>query len=231
MKTEIEIIISSNPVLNTLFSHITEIVLRRFTIIELPPHSILIRKGEKNLFVYIKYEGKLRIINEFDNGRMYEFASVSEIGFSGLLEMFAQKEIASSTVETMEKSKFLRIRKEHFSYWLEQDSFAFRGIVRIFANQIYPSILENGVVFANTGSYSLGQYLERRLVGDIRQHGFGMLEETRQEIAQNLGVSLRTIYRLTGLFRDMGIISVIRRKITMDAQQLKHLREFLDSIG
>lgn len=228
MDLDIYRIIKSKPALRDLFRNAPETILRQFTILDLPSYKVIIKKGEPNKYIFISCSGKLRISNEFDNGRIYEFASVKNIGFSGLLEFFAGKEIASSTVETMADTVLMRIRKDKFSQWINEDNVAFRKVVEMFANQMYPSILTTGVVFAHSGIYSLAQYMERHLEKDILKFGVGILSESRQGLADNLGLSLRTIYRLVLEMKNKNFINVTKRKISVDRDQFERLVEFLE---
>ncbi len=228
MDMDIYRIIKSKPALRDLFRNAPKMILSQFTILELPAHKIIIKKGEPNRYIFISCSGRLRISNEFDNGRIYEFASVKDIGFSGLLEFFAEKEIASSMVETVSDTVLLRIRKDKFSHWLNRDNTAFRKVVAIFANQMYPSILTTGVVFAHSGIYCLAQYIERHMEKDIIKFGVSVLPNSRQELAENLGLSLRTIYRLVLEMKNRKFISVVKRKIYVNRNQFKRLVAFLE---
>ena len=57
----------------------------------------------------------------------------------------------------------------------------------------------------------------------LAQHGQGRISDTREELAEACGVSVRTINRAITALKGEGLIAVDRGKIVVQQEQLEQL--------
>ena len=193
------------------------------------PGTPIIQKGEKNPYIYMLCAGSIRIINVFDHNRMLSFATKESPGFSGLLEFLSGEEIATSTVETATQCSFLRIRKQIFALWMDEDIAAFRMVVRAFARQLYPSLDSFGSYYFYPKYYVLVQYLSRRYGSGAETSGEATVPASRESIAEELGFSLRTMYRLSSRLAEDGFVHVRSKKFTITRDGAVKMRKYLEN--
>ncbi len=232
MEMSVKQVIETNQWLQDLFADMPRRFIAQLELITVPAGHKIITKGTENPFVYILYAGNNRVINEFNNGRVFEFSSTrstnrSGRSLSGLLEFFSGYSIATTTIEAAEKSSYIRIRKSVLSRWLDEDSHALKKLVRIFAQQLYPSINSHGKMVVYSGYYSLVNFIYQQYGRKVQPAEVIIVKETREAICQELGMSIRTMYRLCRELVDRDMASIIKKKITISAVQMERISGFL----
>ncbi len=189
----------------------------------------VITKGEKNPYIYLMYSGSLRIINEFDNNRVFAYATKEAPGFSGLLELLSDQERATSTVLTIRQSHFIRMHKSSFAKWMDEDIHAYRLVVKAFAKQLYPAFFSMGSAYVYPKYIILLQYLSRTYSAQLKTTPQVTIPITREELAQELGLSLRTTYRLcTRLIRE-GKGTIAKKKIILTQKHIELIHTYLEN--
>jgi CRP/FNR family cyclic AMP-dependent transcriptional regulator len=203
--------------------------LAQMEIVHMDARKRLITKGENNPYIYLMYNGSIKIINEFDNNRLFAYATKDAPGFSGLLELLSGKDKATSTVMTIRPSSFLRMHKQAFAQWMDEDMHAFRLVVKAFANQLYPAFFSMGSAHIYPKFIILLQYLEKTY-----RHRFAHTSEvrvptTREELSQELGLSLRTIYRLSTRLIELDMARIEKKKLIITKGQMEHITTYLEN--
>ncbi len=227
--TLVQQIIAQSPWLTTYCATMPKRFLAQLEPYQLGPNKRLITKGENHRFVYLMYDGSLQIINEFDNNRIFAYAAKDATGFSGLLEFFSGRDKATSTVITLRQSYFLRMHRSNFAQWMDEDTRAFRSIVNAFANQIYPAFFSMGSAHIYPKYIILLQYLAKTYSPQLQTKTTVTVNQTREELAQELGLSLRTTYRLCSRLveEQMGII--VRKKIQLTREHMNRINTTLEN--
>ncbi|MFH2115740.1 MAG: Crp/Fnr family transcriptional regulator [Spirochaetota bacterium] len=228
-KENLERLLANDSWLRQFFTHAPSIFLRQLELVEMESEKRIISKGEANPYIYILYDGSIRIINEFGNNRIFSFATKEAPGFSGLLEFLSGQDIATSSVETMKPSRFIRIRKRIFAQWMEGDIHAFRLVVKTFAKQLYPSLFSMGEAYVYPKYHSLVGYLFRSYGQLALTQGMAKVQETREELSDVLGFSHRTVYRLCRRLADDGYAKVVKKKLCIGREQIQLMKTYLEN--
>ncbi len=215
--------------LKLLFSHMPKRFLAQIELLQLPPERRFIIKGESNHYIYIVYEGMIRVINEFDNGRIFAFATTQIPAFSGLLELLSENEINTSTVETIQESKLIRIQKKAFSQWMNEDVEAYKLVVKIFARQLYPSLLSMGSYYVYPKFVVLLQFLVKTYEAAAAAAAGKevIVTETREELSEILGFSLRTVYRLSNRLVEENLAEIRKKKIHLTSPKIEKMKNYI----
>ncbi|WP_332445913.1 Crp/Fnr family transcriptional regulator [Sphaerochaeta sp.] len=226
---DIQTCIEQSPWLKQYCQAMPKRFLAKMEICQIEENKRLITKGENNPYVYLMYNGSLRIINEFDNNRIFAYAAKEAPGFSGLLELLSGQEKATSTVMTICPSSFIRMHKTAFAQWMEEDVHAFRLVVKAFANQLYPAFFSMGSAHVYPKYIILLQYLAKTYAPQLKKCSHVVVKDTREELAEELGLSLRTIYRLCSQLVEDGMGVIVKKKIHLDQHHMHQITTYLEN--
>lgn len=192
------------------------------------PGEFIVRKGESAKRVYIMLKGSTRVSNEFISGQRYTFATLKAGQVIGDLEVLAHQPVYSATNEAVTSCEVLAMSDDTFIQWFRQDSdFAFI-VAEQLAEKMYPTSDENGRIKFQPSLERLCQYLIKRL-GSVQADLF-VLHTSRQQIADDIGTSVKTVNRGVAKLKARGLIRLVHGKITMDKEQQKQLREAAEAM-
>lgn len=213
-----------------LLNNIPVDIKNRSVMIKFSKNDIVLKKDEEIKYVYILCSGTLRAINEFSNGNIYGFANINPPDFIGSLEILAEESKIACTVESVTDSTALRISKKDFLDWFERDVYFSSTLAKTLAKKFYPTIYRNGAVFMNSAMYSLVGFILQSIEDDIKQDRIGVIRKKRQHIADELGISLRTVYRVIKELKEDNLIQVIKGKIHVTKDQYERLNYIIENL-
>ena len=188
----------------------------------------VISQGDAIHSVHILLEGEMRVFNAFGNGRVYTIAALKPGTFIGSYELIGGRKNYSSTIDTVCKCRIFRIRAESFLEWYRKDN----KLAREMARQLAVSVCENsersGEVLVYPGQYILGEFLIRRF--ENGNDDFILLKQNRQQIADTLGLSIRTVNRSIQSLKAEGALRIVKGKIGLDSENIQLLRNLNNKI-
>lgn len=190
--------------------------------------KIVVLKENEIEKIYIHCKGKMRVRNEFENGFTYDFSSIQPISYIGVMEIMANKNTYSSTLQTTTNSIILEIDKYDFIEWINNDHKLTLDVLHFVSNKMYEQSLKTGEVLAYPAIGILINYLINVFEGSNKNEV--ALKKTREEIGSILGFSERTINRNLKILKEENLVFVDRKGILITEKQCKKLYEKLDSI-
>ncbi|QEK11256.1 Crp/Fnr family transcriptional regulator [Crassaminicella thermophila] len=223
-----ETILKNDSYLAKLLKNMPKDIKNRSVVKHFPSNTIMLKKDSEVKYVYIIYSGTLRVINEFANGNIYGFAYIDSTDFVGALEILAEESKTACTVEAVTDCVALRISKEDFLEWFEKDIFFSTNIAKLLAKKLYPTIYRNGAVFMNSSIHSFIAFLIRFVQKDIQEGKTALINKKRQYIADELGISLRTVHRIIKKLKEDNLLTIIKGKIYVNKNQYERLIEIVD---
>ena len=215
--------------LKYMLDHIPENIRQHTTKRTFQPGDVVVRKGEKADHVYLLTAGKLRVSNEFESGQRYTFASLEVPDLMGDLEVLAGQEHFAATNEAITECQMLSMSAETFMQWMRTDNDFAVAVAQLLASKMYPTSNEAGRVKFQPSQERFEEYLAKRL-GDIETDLF-ILHTSRQQIADDIGTSVKTVNRCVTKMRDEGGLSLLHGKITLNREQQERLREILQDMN
>ena len=215
--------------LEYMLDHIPENIRQHTTKRTFQPGDVVVRKGEKADHVYLLTAGKLRVSNEFESGQRYTFASLEVPDLMGDLEVLAGQEHFAATNEAITECQMLSMSAETFMQWMRTDNDFAVAVAQLLASKMYPTSNEVGRVKFQPSQERFEEYLAKRL-GDIETDLF-ILHTSRQQIADDIGTSVKTVNRCVTKMRDEGGLSLLHGKITLNREQQERLREILQDMN
>lgn len=215
---------------NTWFEQFVKNMPKRFIpridIISISDKKIIIRKGKASPYVYFIIKGKVIMINEYSNGRIFNYASKNAPGFLGLLEYFSNQKLPSTTIRASGDVLVMRMPVNDFSNWVENDFDAYKLFTRYFASNIFPSIENKGKAIALSKKHMLLDFFIMQYSDEIQGAGSYRIPLTKEEISFRLGVSERTIYRILQELVHEGLINIDHGKIKISDSQLEKILNY-----
>lgn len=178
--------------------------------------------------IYIHCEGEMRVRNEFENGFIYDFATIKPISYIGVMEVMATKDIYTSTLESATKCIILEIPKELFIQWINTDHQLTLEVLHFVSKSMYEQSLKTGEGLAYPAIFILINYLISIFENEDKNEIF--IYKTREELASILGFSVRTINRNLKVLKDENLVKVTRKGISITEKQYIDLYKKLDSL-
>lgn len=190
--------------------------------------KIVVLKENSIKSIYIHCTGRMKVRNEFENGFVYDFANINPISYIGAMEVMANKDSYSSTLQATTDSIILEMDKKDFLNWIRKDHELTLDILHFVSNQMYEQSLKTGEVLAYPAICILINYLINVFESEDKSEIF--IEKTREEIGSILGFSVRTINRNLKVLKEENLVSVSRKGIFITEKQYKKLYKKLNSI-
>ena len=197
----------------------------RLEVVSLKRGETVIRKGFEHPYIYFLLNGMFVMQNEYFNGRNFSYAEQSAPGFCGLLEYFAGQLLPTTTIKAGSKVIAIRMKRADFASWVERDFPAYKMVTAAFARQMYPTMANQCAISAYSKKELFVNYIISRYSKEIREAGICRIPAKREDMALLFGASVRTVYRIQEELREEGLISIDKKKITVNAEQLGKLEE------
>lgn len=183
--------------------------------------KLIFNKGDKVNFIYILYEGSIRALNFFKSGNIYDLGKNNAITFLGEQEVISKNTTYSVSVEATTSCIFLLLEIDIFLKWLEVDIDLAHFLLKQLSERVYYSSAEKG----NSSNLSTKELVISYF---LKRYGEGVEEvlifnETQQELAEQIGVSLRSLARVIAELKKEKIISISKKKININLQQYELL--------
>ncbi|MCR5756734.1 MAG: Crp/Fnr family transcriptional regulator [Selenomonas sp.] len=209
--------------LEYLLDHMPAEIQRQTTHkIYLPGESI-VRKGDEAKHVYLLTKGDTKVSNEFASGQRYTFGALDVPDLIGDLEVLAGQALYAASNEASSTCEVIAMRAETFLQWMRIDNEFAVAVAQLLAAKMYPTSNEAGRVKFLPSLDRLHSYLLKRL-GDIETDLF-ILHTSRQQIADDIGTSVKTVNRGVVKLKEAGLISLLHGKITMNKEQQQALKD------
>ena len=190
-----------------------------------PGESILLKGGEiKHLYVLLK--GTVRVSNEFMDGHRYSFTHFSAPSFIGEVEILASQPHYAATVEASTTCDLLAMTSDAFLQWVQSSTAMALLAARIVAEKMYPTANEHGTIKFVPGRQRLVEYLVHSCPPDARIPF--LLRKKRQDIADAIGTSIKTVNRCVAELKAAGSISLVHGKISISRTQHAALEQLLE---
>ena len=190
---------------------------------KLSPGEAIMLKGGEIRHLYVLLKGTVRVSNEFMDGHRYSFTHFSAPSFVGEVEILASQPHYAATVETATACEVLTMSSETFLQWVQSSTAMAFLAARIVAEKMYPTSNEHGTIKFVPGRQRLVEYL----AGSCQPTGTSpyTLKKRRQDIADAIGTSIKTVNRCAAELKAEGAISLVHGKITISQEQHEMLEQ------
>lgn len=183
--------------------------------------ELIFSKGDRVKYIYILCEGSTRALNFFKSGNIYDIGKNSAITFIGEQEVISKHTTYSVSVETTTPCTLLLLDIDIFLKWLKIDIDLAHFLLRQLSERVYYSSAEKG----NSNYLSARELIISYFIKKYKENCGEILifNETQQELAEQIGTSLRSLARVIAELKKEKIISISKKKININLQQYELL--------
>lgn len=202
-----------------------------------PPGGLIHQKDCELQYFGIVAKGENRVINEFENGKVYMIETNHAIDFIGEVTILAKKEKTSVTIEAVTENTIIYLPRKDAEKWVATDEAILRKMAERTAFKLYRSSYNNGLKLFYPPAYLLADYLVK-----LYEQGFPCaaaltsgrlkpftLQKTRDRLAEELGMNIKTLDRTVRTMHQEGYFSLVKGKITLTFEQNIKLKEYLSA--
>ena len=190
----------------------------------------IVSQGELLKYIYFIKSGQTIGGRNYEDGNEYKYFRIEYDkvnGGIGLLELLAQRDkyVASIICET--DVEILRISAEAIYEVVMNNPEMLRRCVLIIAKDLYECSAREGDLYYLSGVNRLRNYLIRYF--EINDMGSDkvVVREEYQDIAKQIGVSVRTVGRSIQKLKQSGEILSISKKVVLTKEKINMLKQNL----
>ncbi len=211
-----------SPGLGDFTTQIPEALDGQFQLKTYAAHSLIHQKDSPLKRIGILLRGTFRVVNEFENGNVFMIEVNEAVSFIGEVTLLAGAATTSVTIEAMTDCLLASLPVETFDAWLQQDIRLLRAVSRHVAAKLYCSSYNRGERLFYSAKYVLLKYLVRQAEErGIRTAERVIQNKTRQQISEEVGLTVKTINRTLTQFVKDGVLSIEQGKAAFTAGQYR----------
>lgn len=222
----LEELLEAYPDAEPYFCFMPEELKSRYTIRTFPPGYIIHQKDYPLDYFGIICHGDHRVINEFENGNVFMIEKNEAINFIGEVTILAGMEKTSVTIETLTECVAFMISRADFEMWISRDLHFLRLITQVIAFKLYRSSYNRGAKLFYPPNFLFLDYLLKYAdAHHIKKTGTVTLRKTREEIREELGMTVKTINRTIAKLKDDHLLDTYKGKVTFTLEQYQRARK------
>lgn len=230
MRTEsIERIIQGHGWLKEMFDELPEQVQNCWEVRYFHPGETVCDQGGDMVYVYILIAGELAVERKLSDGKMFRLAMLLPGDVIGDIEISLGMPFINQ-VETTRESTLLAIDKQRFKKWVINSPAFLRRLNDQLANKLFQQgrkTLENS--FYSMQQKLLAYFYEALRHADFQKKPVYELIATREEIARQLGVAVRSVNRIMKILKDEKLFVVKKGRLLFTKQSQQWIEQKLNS--
>ena len=198
-------------------------------VVKIHPPGTIIHHQQSDLDVFgIVATGEHRVINIFENGNIFMIEKNEPIDFIGEVTIIAGMRQTSVTIETITESIIMYISRADFEEWIKKDIHFLYLVSQKVALKLYRSSSNRGAKLFYPPTFLLLDYLiQYAQREEIKKGETLILKQTREELYEEVSISVKTLNRTIGKLKQDGVISIIKGKIAISYDQYKLARKMV----
>lgn len=219
----------NNRSLCELLSDIPNEELNNVEIRIFEPGELLIKSGTYPDKMYIVIDGICNVLRDLDNGNIYNVYQIKGADIIGVSEILSGRDKYVASIEAKVKTTVGIVKRETFLKWIDEYKGVSIKILLRISDRLHRTVALLTEYTNNPSYYSLVSFLinsctfykgvNKSDINPIR------IYETRQEIAEKVGVNIRTVNRVIKDLKEKSLVSINKGKIFIDNKQLDKLEE------
>lgn len=197
-------------------------VIDQGVIVNFEPKSLIVSRGEFPKYIYFIESGTAIGIRDYADGNEYNYFQVDKYnGNIGLLEVLARKEKYIATIMCVTEVRSLKIEAAFIYEFIMTDITMLRRCNVLIADDLYMRSGNDGILYYLKGLNRLRYYLVNYYDKNKNKGKRVIVYSEYQEIANKIGMSIRTVGRSIKKLKDTGEISSHNKKIVIMENQYK----------
>lgn len=185
------------------------------------PKEFIISQGEFPRYIFFIIEGIALGTRNYSDGNEYNYFQIDkDNGNIGLLELFARKSAYVATVISMTEVKAVRMESALVYDYVMNHMDMLRRCLTLVAEDLYKRSGNDGIFYYLDGLDRVRYYLVNYYDAHKTESSHIVTVNAEyQDIANSVGISLRTVGRSIRTLKEQKEISSVRKKTTITTEQ------------
>lgn len=200
-----------------------------------PPGSLIHQKDYDLHYLGIVAKGENRVINEFENGKIYMIEMNRAIDFIGEVALLANMQKTSVAIEALSANTVIYLPRREAEQWVNTDIHILRKMAEHTAAKLYRSSYNNGLKLYYPPVFLLADHLVRLYEQALSdQTGKGqelsqpfILQKTRERLSEELGMNVKTLDRAIRSMQKDGYFSLVKGKICFTFKEYEQIKSYI----
>lgn len=187
-------------------------------------NEFLCHKGHEVNHCLFILSGDLSVVNEFDNGKTYNFETISKGLMIGEMELAAASPYYSASVIANSNTTVVEVPNDIYQQWSNYPEFVKQSQQRL-ASMLCSISASHG----ETLVYNAHQLMLRFFIRSFEEQSLEVFtcQDTRDVIAEKTGLSLRSVNRAIKSLADQKLITISQGKVQLRDFQVKQMKDHL----
>lgn len=197
-----------------------------FQVEELKSGNVFIREGDPADTIFFVGRGTIEATDYRVLGTLYDYMRFDKVYAFGGMEFIMELDSYMTTLRAVTDCTLVKLPRPQFEKWMYSDMQALRYEAKLVCEYLNTEARHNRVLLFLEGADRLALLL----VGRYEQYstdGVLLLRESRQRLANESGLCVKSVNRGIQKFLDEGLISKEGTRIIVDRAQHQALRDFL----
>jgi CRP-like cAMP-binding protein len=203
------------------YSVLPDEMKNRGELITYAPKQFIVSQGEFPQYIYFIIEGIALGTRNYSDGNEYNYFQIDKNnGSIGLLELFARKDAYVATIISMTVVKAVRMESVAIYAYVMNHIDMLRRCLTLVSDDLYKRSGNDGIFYYLDGLDRVRYYFvnyydaHKKNTTDIVT-----VEAEYQDIANSVGISLRTVGRSIRKLKDREEINSIRKKVIITKEK------------
>lgn len=201
-------------------------LMEMFQVEELKSGDVFIREGDPADTIFFVGRGTIEATDYRVLGTLYDYMRFDKVYAFGGMEFIMELDSYMTTLRAVTDCTLVKLPRPQFEKWMYSDMQALRYEAKLVCEYLNTEARHNRVLLFLEGADRLALLL----VGRYEQYstdGVLLLRESRQRLANESGLCVKSVNRGIQKFLDDGLISKEGTRIIVDRAQHQALRDFL----
>lgn len=210
-----------------LFQNNSYTFLKTCKIITIKADERFVSTGEKVDKIWICLSGVVKAMEEFESGETYIFTSFSAPEIFGEMEALAEIPKFRASLVAVTECVFIAGSVEAYLSWLKGDANILYERTQKLLKHFMDEARNNRAYLLLDGMERIKLYFVERC-GHDQEDGIWVLKNTRQQISDETGYSVKTVNRVIKKLSQQELLAVIGQRIMITDSQYKKMLESID---
>jgi len=184
------------------------------------PGVEILRKYETMDRVYILCEGEFEVVTSFKGGQVYIVGKAGHkdgLHLIGEQEVLAEVKESQATVRTVTDCRVLEMHPKAFWEWIKNDANAAIILLKHLAKRLNSETQKAGTQLYYPTSHLIKQFIIDQYESSGKQ--VHRITAKRQQVADELGISIRSVDRSIRILKEQGFIHIVKGKMEVNESE------------
>lgn len=210
-----------------LFNEAPKSFLDSCTIEKVPENTRFATAGENVEKVWFLLSGEVKVLEEYTTGEIYVFTRSGNSEFFGEIEVVAGMKTFSTSLITAADCVFINFPASIYLQFLKNHGEILFKRSRTIVKNIFSEVKVNRAFLLISAIDRIRLYLVKQY-GNNNADNKCVLKITRQQIADETGLSIKTVNRIIKKLNEQNLIDVLGHKLSINKDQYKCMLKDID---